>query len=270
MSKSVKQVLRTILGCFESGDVPRAIAYSIFPIPDLPSSKWSLMNRMFMFLSGTADARGYGQWKKVDRYVKRGAKAIYILVPRIVKRKIEGCENEQEEQVIAGFMARPVFRVEDTEGEPLDYQHIGLPELPLIDKAKEWGVSVKAIPGNYHYFGYFSQKTMEIALATKEETVFFHELAHAAHQLAIKDFRETECWKKEIVAELAAAVLCKMVGKTSKYLGNSYTYIKRYAEKESLSPVRACLRVIGDVEKVLDLILQNTDNNSSGGPEIEK
>ena len=134
-----------------------------------------------MFLSGTADARGYAQWRQVNRYVRKGAKAIYILVPRIMKRKIEtedGEDEEQEEEILTGFLARPVFRVEDTDGEPLDYQKIDLPELPLMDRAQEWGISVKTIPGNYRYYGYFSQDRMEIGLATKEEAVFFHELAH--------------------------------------------------------------------------------------------
>ena len=256
MTKTVKEILKEILERFESGDMPQAIAYGLFPVPDLPSSRWSLLNRIQMTLSETADARGFHQWKEVNRYVKRGAKAIYILVPKIVKRAIEsdGCDNREEETLV-GFMARPVFRVEDTDGKSLDYQQVELPELPLIDKAREWGISVKAIPGNYKYYGYFSQNRMEIGLATKEETVFFHELSHVAYYKINQQPEGRNSWKEEIVAELSAAVLCKMVGKTSKCLGNHYRYIKHYAEKENLSPVKACLEVLSDVEKVLDLIL---------------
>ena len=77
MSRNVKEVLKNILDCFESGDIPQAVAYSIFPVPDLPSSKWSLFNRITMILSGTADARGFRQWKEANRYVKRGQGSIY-------------------------------------------------------------------------------------------------------------------------------------------------------------------------------------------------
>ena len=255
MSKTVKETLQTILNCFESGDIPKAIAYSVFPVPDLPSSKWSLLNRTFMFLSGTADARGFAQWKKVNRYVKKGAKAIYILVPRIITR--ETGDGEEIEK-LAGFLAKPIFKVEDTEGEPLEYEQIELPDLKLIEKAKEWGISVKAIPGNYRYYGYFSQDRQEIALATKDESVFFHELAHAAHQRVIGDLKNKQCWKQEIVAELSAAVLSKVVGKTSKHLGNNFQYIKNYAEKANLNPVQGCLKVMSDVEKVLNLILHSS------------
>jgi len=44
-------------------------------------------------------------------------------------------------------MGRPVFRVEDTDGQPLEYERIELPELPLMEKATEWRISVKAVLG---------------------------------------------------------------------------------------------------------------------------
>jgi len=252
ITKTIKNALKTILNRFESDDVPQAIAYSFFPMPDLPSSKWSLLNRTFMFLSSTADARGYNQWKLDNRYVKKGAKAIYILVPKMITQENDKGEDEE---ILKGFLARPVFRVEDTEGEQLEYEQIELPDLKLIEKAKEWKISVKAIPGNYRYYGYFSQDRQEIALATKEESVFFHELAHAAHQKVFGNLENMDSWKQEIVAELSAAVLCQIIGKTSKYLGNNYRYIKHYAKKANFNPVQGCLKVVCDVEKVLNLIL---------------
>ena len=99
-----------------------------------------------------------------------GKRAIYILVPFI--KKIEG-ENRGEKQALVGFGCRPVFRVQDTDGKPLDYESIELPDLPLIDRALEWGINIKAVPGNYGYYGYYSAMRKEIALATKEECVFF-------------------------------------------------------------------------------------------------
>jgi len=254
-TNKIQQTLKNILTCFKSGDIPQAIAYSVFPTADIPSANWSLLNRISMYLSGTSDGRGFQQWKQANRYVKKGAKAFYILVPRLIRREKD--EDDEEEKLL-GFMARPVFRMEDTEGEPLDYEQIELPDLKLMEKAKEWDISVKAIPGNYHYYGYYSQNSKEIALASKEETVFFHELAHAAHSRIIKDFDKDQVWKKEIVAELSAAALCKMVGKTSRYLGNNYKYIENYARKAKLSPVQACLKVMRDVEKVLGLILRSS------------
>ncbi len=254
MSEKVKQALQSIIERFENGNIPDVVAYSTFPIPNIPAAKWSLLNRMLMFISGTSDARGFRQWQEVGRHVKIGSKAFTILAPRFIKKQPE--DEHDGLVILAGFLSIPVFRVEDTEGEPLDYQKIELPELPLIEVAQQWGISVKSIPGNYYYFGCFSQEQKEIALATKEESVFFHELAHAAHERILGELKKGQDWKQEIVAELSAAALCKIVGKTTKFLGNNYQYIERCAMQAKLTPWQASLKVMSDVEKVLNLILR--------------
>ena len=253
MNEKVKQALESIVQRFKEGNVPEAIAFSIFPIPNIPASQWSLLNRTLMFFAGTNDARGFRQWQEVGRHVKKGSKAFTILAPRFIKKDTE--DEEETKTILVGFLAIPVFRVEDTEGKPLDYQKIELPELPLMEVAKEWGISVRAIPGNYRYFGYFSQDRREIALATEEECVFFHELVHAAHQRVLGELKRGQDWKQEIVAELGAAVLSKVVGKTSKHLGNSYRYIEQYAKSANLIPWQGCVKVMSDTEKVLNLIM---------------
>jgi len=260
----VKDVLTSILDRFKSGDIPKAIAFSIFPIADIPAAKWSLCNRTLMFFAGTQDARGFQQWKEAKRYVKKGAKSFLILVPKFAKK--ENGEGE-EETFLAGFLTAPVFRLEDTDGEPLAYQQIQLPKLPLVEVAQQWGVSVKAIPGSYCYYGYYRDSAKEIALATEEEAVFFHELSHAAHAKVLGKLKPGQDWKQEVVAELSAAALCHMVGKDGdKHLGNSYTYIERYASKAKITPLAACFQVIGDVGKVLQQILMLGGN--SNGQEV--
>jgi len=151
----------------------------------------------------------------------------------------------------------PVFRVEDTVGEPLEYEQLVLPRFPFIELAEAWNISVKAVPGNYSFYGFYSPEQKQIGLATPEEGTFFHELAHAAHERVCGKLKHGQDAIQEIVAELSAAVLCRMVGKELDTLGNSYRYIKRYAEKLSLSPHQACLKVMCDTEKVLGLILDS-------------
>ena len=85
MATSIHETVSGIIAAFEKEEIPEAIAYSMFPIADIPSSKWSLLNRTIMFLSGTQDARGYRQWQQVGRHVKKGSRAFYILVPKISK-----------------------------------------------------------------------------------------------------------------------------------------------------------------------------------------
>jgi hypothetical protein len=261
MSASIQETVSGIIASFERGDIPEAIAYSMFPIPNLPSSKWSLLNRTIMFLAGTQDARGFRQWKQANRHVKKGAKSFRILVPCIVKK--ENGENGEVEHALRGFMCKPVFRVEDTDGEALEYETLELPDFPLRERAEEWGISVKAIPGNYRYYGYYRPNSKEIALATPEETVFFHELAHAAHERVKGALKAGQDPLQEIVAELSAQALSRLVGKQARdTTGNSYRYIQGYAEKLKLSPQAACLRVMSETEKVINLILKPKGSES--------
>ncbi len=234
MNESVQTVLNRILYQFKSGDIPKAIAVAMFPIADIPAANWSLLNRTLMCMAGTADARGFRQWQKISRYVKKGAKAFYILAPCIYKKEDE---QGQEKQVLTGFRSLPVFCYEDTDGEALDYKQIELPAFPLIERAEEWGVPVKAIPGNKRCFGFYSLQKKEIALATPAEKTFFHELSHAAHDRVKKGLNPGQDPLQEIVAELSAQALCRIAGRQAdNTLGNSYEYIDGYAKKISLTP----------------------------------
>ena len=255
MTPKVKETLDLILARFETGEIPEAVAYSMFPIPEIPCSAWSLLNRTLVFISGSMDARGFRQWNSINRSIKKGSKALYILVPYV--KNIEADRDDTQSRLL-GFGVCPVFRVEDTLGEPLEYQNIEVPELPLMDRALDWGISIKAVPGNYRYFGYYSSGRKEIALATSQECVFFHELAHAGHHILKGNLQPGQDPLQEIVAELSACALAQMVGKfLVDTTGSNFQYIKRYAEQLKMSVHSACLKVLSDTEKVLNLIIHN-------------
>ena len=256
MTPKVKETLDKILARFESGQIPEAVAYSMFPIPEIPCTAWSLLNRTLVFISGSMDARGFKQWNSVKRYVKKGSKALYILVPYLVKKSENDGEDNQSRLI--GFGVCPVFRIEDTDGEPLEYQSMQLPEFPLMDRARDWGISVKAVPGNYRYYGFYAPGRKEIALATSQEVVFFHELAHAGHHIVKGKLQPGQDPLQEIVAELSACALAQMVGKSLvDTTGSNFQYIKQYAEQLKMDVHSACLKVLSDTEKVLNLIIHN-------------
>jgi len=164
----IKDALDSIISRFEQGDIPASIAMATFPRKDCPMNKWSYINRVLCFLNGTDDARGYRQWELVGRHVKKGCKSFPILAPKFKKVKEENVESE-DSVILSGFLAVPVFRVEDTEGDPLPYQSIALPKLPLSEVAKEFGLDIKAIPSDYEYLGYYCHDRKEIAVATEHE-----------------------------------------------------------------------------------------------------
>ncbi len=253
MKPKVRDTLNKIIDRFKSGDIPEAVAYSMFPFNDAPSANWSLTNRTLMFLSGSMDAREIRQWNSVGRFVKRGTKAFYILVPYM--KHVEDDLGEQTHKLM-GFGVCPVFRVEETDGEPLEYENIEVPNFPLIEKAREWNVDVRAVPGNYKYFGYYVPDRKEIAVTTANESVFFHELSHCAHHILNDGILTGQDPLQEIVAELSAQALALIVGRSvADYAGNGFRYIEKYSQKAGLTVHTACLKVLAETEKVLNLIL---------------
>jgi antirestriction protein ArdC len=209
----------------------------------------------------TSDARGFRQWNEVGRHVKRGARAFYIPGPTTRKVREEDPETgEETERVITtGFVGIPVFRLEHTEGKPVerpDYRPATFP--PLYDVAERLGVSVDYLPFVERYRGYYRPSTDAIVLCSRDESVFFHELAHAAHRRVTpaEDWRGGQNPRQEIVAETVAAVLCHLYG-LDGCLYSGAEYIRSYANGKS--PAKAAMRVLGDVQKVLTLILGGDD-----------
>ncbi|MFC1761167.1 hypothetical protein ACFL6U_03705 [Planctomycetota bacterium] len=253
-SEKARTCLTQIVDLFQQGNVPKALAVvTIPPQANIPSARWSLSNRILQFLADTSDARGFRQWQEADRKVKKGSKALYILGPKTRTIK-EADENgqEAEKHIVMGFFAIPVFRAEDTDGEPLPYEPANPP--PLADVAEAFGLSVSYQTFASRYYGYYQGSSKKIVLSTHDAQVFFHELAHAAHHRVEGDLQSGQIPSQEIVAELTAATLAQLYSPEVN-LGFSYEYVKSYAEKSKKSIERACLAVINTVGKVLEEIL---------------
>jgi antirestriction protein ArdC len=213
-----------------------------------PSDKWSISNRFIMYLSGTTDARGYRQWQEVGRYVKQGAKAFHILGPIFIK-KVERdilSGKDVEKQILIGFRTIPVFRYEDTEGQPLpEYKNLPLP--PLAEVAQKWGVSVKYgfLPNAY---GAYNPESKSITLNSQDAPTFFHELAHAGQHRIDGSLHHGQDPEQEAIAELTAAVLARLYGQPSDNF--SWNYIAHYSGKDITSVARMCMKVASKVERI--------------------
>lgn len=254
-----RESLRRILKCFEEGAIPEALAHTVIPALDVPCSRWSLNNRLLTFLAGTSDARGIHQWNEVGRQVIAGRKALYILAPLLVRGKQEKIEEKKEgeepEKRLAGFRAVAVFRVEDTAGASLEYPAIEPPTPPpLAEVAEAWGIKVSYMAIQSRFFGYYSPGQRQIVLCTHDESTFFHELAHVAHEKVKGSLKPGQDWQQEVTAELTAATLMHLYGRAPND-GGAYRYIAVYAEKGGKDVYRACLAVIAEVEQCLSQIL---------------
>jgi hypothetical protein len=262
MIPKVKVVLDKIIEAFNTGSIPAAIAVRKFPKLDVPCNKWSFLNQLLVAINETYDARGYRQWQSANRFVKKGAKSFDILVPLTKKKEEDGKESVQ----VFGYKTQAVFRMEDTDGEEMPYEALVLPELPLIEKAMNWGITVEPVFGNDKYNGYFAPQINKIGLASPDECIFFHELCHYADEQVSGKLKTRQDPIQEIVAELGALSLCNIVGKDGDaYLGTGYRYIEGYAQELRQSAHSACLLVLSRVEKVLNYILAPIEPTSNIG-----
>lgn len=60
---------------------------------------------------------GFNAWRRLDRFVRKGEKAIWILAPMVYKNTDP--ERDTDERVLRGFKFVPVFDVAQTDGEKL-------------------------------------------------------------------------------------------------------------------------------------------------------
>ena len=256
-------VLSELVEMFESGSLPEAIAQTriVRDRHDRPMGEWSLGHQLLVFIHGTDDARGFRQWEEVGRRVRKGSRAFYILGPCKAKRlEVDAETGEEVERVfVTGFRAIPVFRLSDTDGASVEYPDYSPSELPpLYDVAERLGVPVRYSPVPGTERGHYSLVKGEVVLGTHDVDTFLHELAHAAHA-TIEPLQGGQNPRQEIIAETVAAVLCRLYGYDG-YLAEARDYIGWYAGQER--PERAVMRLLGDVQRVLDVILQPTETQA--------
>ena len=246
--------LEMIVRLFSTTQLPDLCAKALINTREKPSSKWSFGNQILALLAGTDDARGYRQWMDAGRHVRKGSKAFYILGPVFVKKRLDTPDpgEDEEVEVLVGFRAIPVFRLEDTEGEELPtYQPRDPP--PLLEVAEKFGMKVNYLRLSAGILGMTDYERQVITLATEDWTTFWHELAHAIHRSYEPKTGHGQEPEAETVAQLVAATLARLYGRPDDSF--SWSYIATQARSASPQQVgRLCLRVLDRAKKVLDLL----------------
>lgn len=225
-----------------------------------PFDRWSFHNQILCILQGSEDARGYRQWEQVNRHVKKGAKAIGILAPRL--KTAEDEQTKEKKSVLVGFLSIPVFRIEDTEGEPLpDYSPAELP--PLADVAAKCGITVYYEAERKHQdaAGWYHPLTNEVRLFTHDHCTFWHELSHAIHyRLKLGQDRTPE--ERECVAEVSARIIAEAYGMTEQ-IEQAKSYVFSHSGSDTY---RTFVRMTGDIQKVLDEIFGLAESKPEATP----
>ena len=261
----IQSAITTLMAMFAGGNFPAQVAMTIIRKAEgdtVPSDSWSLGNRLLMGAQATSDARGFRQWGEVGRHVKKGSKAIHIFAPltKKIKEKDDVTGEETERFIIVGFKPIPVFRLEDTEGEPLptfDYTPKNYPSF--FDVAEKLGVKVEYKALRSDYYGRYTSGQGKIQLCSEDAVVYYHELAHAVHDTFV-DLRTCDKAKKEIVAELSALVLAEISG-VSGYQWQGFKYISAYcADSKPETVLKKMMGVLNDVEKIVSIVLDASED----------
>ena len=278
-----QEVGQEILDAFRDGEAPRALSLVfIHRDVDIPAARWSWSNRFIAALYGHWDARGFRQWEKAGRHVKKGEHAFHILGPCTVKAKEDDPERgiEKGDLVVVGFRALPVFGYSQTEGELPPWveqdEHL-FDTLPLVEVARAWGIELCTYNGEgQDRLGFYRARHRVkadgayelvdhmIALGVENPETWAHELLHAADTRAqTLTHGEGEHLDNEIVAELGAAVLLECLGLASEsHRGSSWSYIRSCAEEHDREPLAVATELLARTASAVALLLEAADELS--------
>lgn len=139
--------------------------------------------------------KGFNEWKKHGRFVKKGAKAIKVLAPLIGKKKEKEENSEKEEKekkVLYGFRHVNVFDVSSTDGKELP--------APAVKTLEGDGEQEKALLQEWIH-------KIEIPVAFKdtgEANGYYHLIKH---YIAIHEGRSTAQQLKTLIHEYSHYLL---------------------------------------------------------------
>jgi hypothetical protein len=161
------------------------------------------------------------------------------------------------EMLVSILVQFQIGEFEYTGENPLHHKPVNLSELPLMEKAGEWGLVVKIAPGLRKRLGHYDKDRREILLASPDAKVFFHELAHVAIERLNGSITHTQLQWKEVMAELAAVALYQIImKKPDERLSDSYSLILFNAGALDKTPLEACLEVFSETEQIIRSILE--------------
>ena len=206
---------------------------------------------------------GFQTWKKLKRYVNKGAKGIAILAPIITSKDKEDClpdEEETKEKLLVGFRIVHVFDVSQTSGEPLP--DIGIHRLEGNSDIYERMLAVCPFPvqeiedlnGANGMIEYTSQQISVLASlssAHKAKTLA-HEWAHGLLHVTDPEGKQLSRDVKELEAESTAFIVCDTLGLDTS--GYSFGYLVNWNGDDAVDNLKQSLTRI---QKAADRILQS-------------
>ncbi|MGA9672547.1 MAG: ArdC family protein [Terracidiphilus sp.] len=220
---------------------------------------------------------GFGTWKEMGRYVKKGEKGIQILAPMIgYRRKKDDAEQDSNasakpQPMLIGFRAVYVFDVAQTEGEDLpEFEHnisgeVGEQRDRLIDFLAQQNIALEFNERIAPALGVSYGGKIALLPGQTEPEEFVTLVHETAHELLHKAERRTftTATVRETEAEAVAFIVAQAIGLE---MGNaSSDYIQMYNGNAAL--LTESLEVIQHTSAV---ILAAMRDDESAEPATER
>jgi antirestriction protein ArdC len=205
--------------------------------------RWSMNNRLLALVQLAqrgesiegAHLMGFRQWEGMNRHVRKGERAVWILAP-MTRKLVEDDENGQRKErvIVTGFRGVPVFNVTQTDGDPLPSLPVAAPPGEATPGTVE-GLRSRVAKAGYVYreeeipgcdpvagsgtLGYTTGTSKEVVIDSRlngaqKAAVLAHELGHVhcGHiECGIQEYR-THRGRMETEAEMTAYLVSRARG----------------------------------------------------------
>ena len=206
---------------------------------------------------------GYNAWRKLDRFVRKGEKGIWILAPMVYKTDAnESTAKDEATKVIRGFKPVPVFDLSQTDGQDLPEVCIRLTgdepgdaydHLRTVAQGLGFTVEEEYLTGQNGDCNHVERRIRIEARNDERQQVktLAHELGHAILH-APGDGRPDSRPLIELEAESVAYVVCQNLGiNTDDY---SFGYVATWVGGSD--EARDAIKASGSrIQKAADQIL---------------
>jgi hypothetical protein len=228
-------------------------------------TRYSYQNTLWLMAQSGGQATqvaSYNAFKSMGRYVKKGAKALYVMAPvtKMVKDEKEGADKEEAKvRKIVSYRPTPVFDISQTVGKEL-------PQMPIerlegrvdaydaiVEAVRYYcsPVSVEFRPIETQENGYYEKDKRIVVDEAMEPNqklkTLLHECAHMTLRHSTEDSKksrkrmETEA---EAVSFVVLNALCPQIGQ--EVIGSySFAYLASWGDDE-MTDFKAALKDIQD------------------------
>ena len=230
--------------------------------------KYSIGNQILALLECKArniqlgPLASYQRWKELGRHVRKGEKAIPLIMPITVKRRADQQEGDEDTRTTTIFLLKRYwFVLSQTDGEPYEQE-------PLPDWDKDRALSALEITEepfqelNGNMQGYATRNTISVSpVAGLPHKTRFHEAAHIllghTSRGALTDGEQLPRSLIEAEAESVALICVESLGLPGAEFCRGY--IQNWLDGGDI-PERSAQRIFTAADRILKAGVESKDN----------